>query len=229
MTRRASARVAGFAFLVYIAVSLAGMSLSSRAAGGDSAPAEKLASIARHAGDVRAAVLLDLAGCFCALVLAVSLYVITRETDPNLSLLILVFRAGEGVIGALSLPRGVGRLWLATASGPAAPDPAAANVLATVLLKLPSWNMPIGASFFAVGSLVFSYLLVRGRLVPAALGWLGLLASVLIVVSLPLQLVGILEGTFTQGMWFPMLAFELILAFWLIVKGAAMPPGRQSA
>jgi hypothetical protein len=29
-------------------------------------------------------------------------------------------------------------------------------------------------------------------------------------------------------MWFPMLAFEVTLALWLIIKGAAMPPRRQS-
>ena len=90
-------------------------------------------------------------------------------------------------------------------------------------------NTTISATFFAVGGTFFAYLLLRGRIVPVALAWLGVLASILVVVCLPLQLVGILQGAITDVMWFPMLAFEVLLALWLIIKGAARPPRRQSA
>ena len=229
MTRRTNARVAGFAFLLYIVASFTGMILSGRAGDGEGAAA-KLAGIAQHATDVRVAILLFMVGNFCALVLAVTLYSITRDQDPDLALMVLVCRTAEGVIGGASLSRTAGRLWLATAAGADAPDPAASAALGAVLLKLPSWNTEIGATFFAVGSLVFSYLLLRGRMVPAVLAWLGLLASILVVVCLPLQLAGILTGLITDLMWLPMLAFEVPLALWLIIKGvAAAPPRRQSA
>jgi hypothetical protein len=228
MTRRTNARVAGFAFLLYIVTSFTGMILSGRVGDGEGAAA-KLAGIAQHATDVRVAILLFMVGNFCALVLAVTLYSITRDQDPDLALMVLVCRTAEGVIGGASLSRTAGRLWLATAAGADAPDPAATAALGAVLLKLPSWNTEIGATFFAVGSLVFSYLLLRGRMVPAALAWLGLLASILVVVCLPLQLAGILTGLITDLMWLPMLAFEVPLALWLIIKGVAAPPRRQSA
>jgi hypothetical protein len=218
--------VAGFTFLVYIAAALTGMVLSSRASSGEGTAA-RLAHIAQHATDMRVAFVLELVGCFCALVLAVTLYSITRDQDPDLALLALTCRVAEGVIGGL--PRMLGRLWLATAAGADAPDPAAANALGAFLLKLPSWDSDIAATFFAVGSTLFAYLLLRGRIVPVALAWLGVLASILVVVCLPLQLTGILGSPITDLMWIPMLAFELLLAFWFIVKGAAMPPRRQSA
>ena len=227
MTRRTNARVAGFTFLFYIAVGLTALVLSNRAAGGEGTTAQ-LASIAGHASEVRAAVLLELLGCFSALVLAVTLYSITRDEDRDLAMLVLVFRTAEGVIGAVSLPRTLGGLWLATAARPDAPDPAATTALAATLLKLPSWSATLTATFFAVGSTVFAYLLLRGRMVPAALAWIGVLASILILVCLPLQLVGILRGPITQLMWLPMLAFEVPLALWLLTKGVAMPR-RQSA
>jgi hypothetical protein len=50
------------------------------------------------------------------------------------------------------------------------------------------------AIFFAVGSLLFSWLLLRGRMIPVPLAWLGVLASVLLVVILPLQLAGLFDG-----------------------------------
>ena len=225
MTRTTNARVAGFTFLFYIAVALTAMILSSRAASGVDTAA-KLAHIAQHASDMRVAFVLDLLSCFCALVLAVTLYSITRDQDPDLALLALTCRVAEGVIGAVSLPSTLGRLWLATAAGADAPDPAAANALGAVLLKLPSWDSDIAATFFAVGSTLFAYLLLRGRIVPVALAWLGLLASILVVVCLPLQLVGILSGPIVKLMWIPMLAFEVPLGLWLLIKGAAMPPRR---
>ncbi len=228
MTRRTNARVAGFTFLIYIAVALTGMVLLNRAASGEGTAA-KLAGIAQHASDVRLGLVLELLGCFCALVLAVTLYAITRDQDPDLAMLALTFRVAEGVIGAVSLPRSAGKLWLATAAGTDAPDPAAASALGAFLLKLPSWSANISATFFAVGSTLFAYLLLRGRMVPVALAWLGVLASILVLVCLPLELVGILRGAIANIMWFPMLAFEVLLSLWLIIKGAAMPPRRQSA
>jgi hypothetical protein len=228
MTRRTNARIAGFTFFFYIAVALTGMVLSDRAARGEGTAA-KLAGIARHASDVRVASVLEMLGCFSALVLAVTLYSITRDQDPDLAMLALTCRVAEGVIGAVSLPRTLGKLWLATAAGPDAPDPASANALGAFLLKLPGWNSTIGATFFAVGSTLFAYLLLRGRMVPVALAWLGVLASILIVAGLPLQLVGILPDLITQLMWLPMLAFEVLLGLWLIIKGVAMPPRMQSA
>ncbi|HEU5179876.1 MAG TPA: DUF4386 family protein [Candidatus Polarisedimenticolia bacterium] len=86
-----------------------------------------------------------------------------------------------------------------------------------------------GAIFFSVGSTIFAWLLLRGRMVPGVLGWLGVLASVLLVVVLPLQRAGAMGGPgswasmLTWGIWFPMLIFEIWLAIYLIVRGAAEP------
>ncbi len=226
MTRRTNARVAGFTFLFYIAVAMTGMILANRATSGEGTAA-KLANIAQHATSARVAVVLELLGCFSALVLAVTLYAITRDQDPDLAMLAMICRVAEGVIGADLLARPLGRLWLATASGPDSPDPASANALAAVLLKLPGgWS--INAIFFSVGSLLFSFLLLRGRMIPVGLAWLGVVASILAVGVLPLELVGVLSGPITQLVWLPMLVFEVTFALWLLIKGVARPPRNQA-
>lgn len=97
--------------------------------------------------------------------------------------------------------------------------------------------VPVGepAIFFAVGSTIFSWLLLRGRLIPQALAWLGVLASVLLVVILPLQVAGLFGGStnwsasVTWLVWLPMLVFEVVLALWLLIKGVAMPAARNVA
>jgi hypothetical protein len=87
--------------------------------------------------------------------------------------------------------------------------------------------MALTATFFAVGSTLFSYLLLKGRLIPIPLAWLGVIASVLLVVGLPLQLAGFLGGPVVSYMWLPMLAFEIPLALWLLInKGVAVPAAR---
>ena len=226
MTRTTNAKVAGFSFLLYIAAALSGMILFGRASTGEGVAA-RLASLAQHATQARVAFLLELTGCVCALVLAVTLWAITRDEDPDLAMGILVCRAGEGVIGVVAMENMLGRIWLATATGADAPDPAAAAALGAVLFQLP--DKAIGAFLFALGSTAFAYLLLRGRMIPTALAWIGVVASVLLVIALPLELAGFLRGPLAAAIWFPMLAFEVPLGFWLMIKGVAMPARRQPA
>src|SRR5262245_50166967 len=100
MTRRANARIAGVAFLAYIALGIPAMVLMGRATSGEGVAAQ-LASVAQHAMDVRLSVVLDMFASFMALVLGVTLYALTRDQDPDLAMLGLTFRVGEGVVGGI--------------------------------------------------------------------------------------------------------------------------------
>jgi len=92
---------------------------------------------------------------------------------------------------------------------------------------MPGASVPIGSIFFAVGSLIFSYLLLRGRMVPVSIAWLGVLASGLLTVTLPLQLAGFNTGPLTgYSQWLPALVFQIVLALWLLIKGVATPATR---
>jgi hypothetical protein len=90
------------------------------------------------------------------------------------------------------------------------------------------------AIFFAVGSTLFSWLLLRGRMIPVALARLGVFASLLLVVILPLQRAGLLGGaagwssSLTWLIWLPMLVFEVGLALWFLVKGVAAPASNRT-
>jgi len=162
------ARVAGFTFLFYIAAGITSLILADQPQMTD---------------------VLSLLTSLSALVLGVTLYMITREQGPALAMLALTCRVVEAIPGE-------------------------------------------SAFFFAVGSTLFSWLLLRGRMIPVALAWLGVLASVLLVVILPLQLAGLFGGptnwseSVTWLVWLPMLVYEVTLALWLLIKGVAMPIAR---
>jgi hypothetical protein len=225
MTRTTNARIAGFTFLAYIAAGLTSMAVFARATRGEDM-AEKLATIAQHATDVGVLVLLGLAQSFAAIVLAVTLHAITREEDPDLASAGLACRLGEGLLGSLAVPSLLALRWLATDNRVGGPEAGAAHVLGAYLLR---GDVAFTATFFAVGSTLFSYLLLRGRMIPVPLAWLGVVASVLLVVGLPLQLAGFLAGPILSLLWLPMLAFEVPLAFWLLFKGVAAPAGIRLA
>lgn len=215
MTRRVSARVAGFTFLVYIAAGIASMVLFGQAAGGQGVAA-RLQAIAQHATEMGLVVILGLLQSLSALVLSVTLYAITREQDADLALLALACRVAEGVVGAAGLSRTLALVRLATTTAADASGEAAAHALGAHLLR---GDMALTATFFAVGSALFCYLLLRGRMIPVPLAWLGVVASALLVVVLPLQLAGFLRGPITLVAWLPMLAFEVPFALWLILRG----------
>ena len=219
MTRTTNARIAGFTYLFYAAIGICIELLMHQARGGGS-DAAKLASIGVHATDVRLEILIKLLESFSAFVLAVTLYGITRDQDHELAMLVLVCRVAEGVLGSVNIPSYLGLLWLAKAEGgPSAPDIPTTNALRAFLM-MPGPSVPIGAIFFAVGSLIFSWLLLRGRMVPVSMAWLGVLASGLLTVVLPLQLAGFSTGPLTgYYQWLPALVFQVVLGLWLLIKG----------
>lgn len=227
MTRKTNARLAGIAFLFYIVSGLTSLALSSRTISGQGTAA-KLASIAQHATLVRLDVLLILCGFMSAVVLGVTLYALTRDEDRDLALLGLICRATEGVNAVAGAIATLRLLAVATASTAAVGvDAAAVNALGGSMLGQGGWSGNIGAICFVLGSTFFSYLFVRARSIPLPLAWLGLLASLLLLVTLPIGLLGFIEVGFL--MWLPMLVFEIAFALWLIIKGVKPPASRQAA
>ena len=173
MTDTTNSRVAGVAFLVYIATGIGSMALAGRPS---------------------VTAVLSLVMSLSALALGVTLYAITRQQDRDLAMLGLTCRVVEAVS-----------------------------------------DSQVAAIFFAVASTIFSWLLLRGGMIPVALARLGVTASVALVIILPLQRAGLWSGatswsaSATWLVWLPMLVFELMLAAWFIIKGVARPTPRHSS
>jgi hypothetical protein len=212
MNSTANARVAGLAYLTYMAAGASNEFLMGRATDATGAAAT-LARIAGHVTDVRVAILLTLVEAFCALVLAVTLYGITRDQDHELAMLALACRVAEGVIGSGGVPRRLELLRLAHAP---IVTGAATNALEASVLAPAA---PLGAIFFAVGSAIFAWLLLRGRMIPVPLAWLGVGSSALLVVGVPLELAGWATGPWTVYQWLPAMVFTFVLGLWLLIKG----------
>ena len=75
--------------------------------------------------------------------------------------------------------------------------------------------MAVGKIVFALGALMFYYLLYQGRLIPRWISGFGIFAAVAYVTS------GVIAmfGTTLDILLMPMLVQEMVMAVWLIVKG----------
>lgn len=217
MTRATNARLAGTTFLLYIVLGLASLILFDRASGGADTTA-RLETLAAHLTPARISLLLGLFTGFVALTLAVTLYALTESVDPHLALLAMLCRVVEGVMAAVSAVASCALLALATNQFPLPPE--SRTAFASVLLHSDPWFVGTSAFAFAVGSTLFTALFLRGRVVPAPLAWLGLVASLLLVILLPAQQVGHLPRWVVTWMWIPMLLFEVPCGLWLIATGA---------
>lgn len=217
MTRSTNARLAGFLFLFYIAVAMPSTIWFSSAMSGEGIAAQ-LESLAQSAPQVRWGILLALLGVLTAWALAVALNAITRDQDRELALLAMACRFAEGTLAAAVPLAMLGLLWISGASTPDAPDGVAGHALAALLMKMRGFGYNLAAAVFAVGSTIFAYLFLRARSIPVPLAWLGILASLLLVVGLPGRLVGWVPGSVEMLMWLPMLGFEVTLGLWLLVR-----------
>jgi hypothetical protein len=229
LTRNTNARIAGVTYLFYAAIGICSELLmhQARGSGGDAAT---VARLGQYATNVRLTILIVLLESLSAFVLGVTLYGITRDEGRELAVLALSCRVAEGILGTLSIPGYLGLLWLAKAGvGTVAPDVPTTNALRAFLL-MPGASVPIGSIFFAVGSTIFSWLLLRGRMVAVSIAWLGVFASGLLAVTLPLQLAGFPTGPLSgYAQWLPALIFQVALALWLLIKGVATPATKRPA
>ena len=226
MTRNTNARIAGLAYLFYIVVGLSNEVLSSRAMSGETITT-KLEHIAEYSTDVRIAVILKLCECFAAIVLGVALYGITRDEDRELAIVGLICRVAEGLFIVSLIPTALGLVSLAArGTSVGVVDAGGTNALGAFLQRPDGL---IGAIFFAAGTGIFSYLMLRGRMVPVALAWWGLLSSVVLVIGLPLQLAGFFTGRLANYQWAPALVFAPVFALWLLIKGVVTPPRAVSS
>lgn len=222
-SNRYAPRVAGFSFLFLIATVLASGWLWGKVhtANGIS---DTLASIGENAARVRISLLLSIVAGITTLVLAAMLHAIVAHEDRNLAILALSCRAVEGGLYAVGV---LATLALLSLSPDHRGDASSAGVLAGQLIDLRQTSTNIGATFFAAGSTLYSYLLFKARSIPVPLSLTGLIGSLIILVGEPWQTAfGRRASSPPAVIWIPIFVFEISTGVWLLRNGVRkMPDG----
>jgi hypothetical protein len=142
---------------------------------------------------VRLSILIVVLECVSALVLAVTLYGITRVEDHELAVLAWCVALPK----ACSVRSESRTTWDCCGWRSRKRDGRSRhphNKRAAYISADAGPERPHRCDLLCRGSLIFSYLLLRGRMVPVSIAWLGVFASGLLAVALPLQLAGFPTG-----------------------------------
>ena len=216
MTQRAEGKLAGYAYLAYIVFAMSAAVLSGQTtAGADTS--QMLSTLRSNIAIAQVTVLLDLLQIVCAVVLAVTLYRLSRTVDATLALLAMAFRFGEGLAGFMPLLGKLELMKLATDSNPLCASSAGCLVVAGEIYNRP--DDLFGQFCFVVGGFLFAYLLFAGRLIPRWMAWTGVITIGLQLVCVPLYVATLLPGRIVNWLWFPILLYEVPLGIWLIRRG----------
>lgn len=221
---RRTAIVAGVFFLLTEVTAIAGVLLYGSVLG---TPDFIVSTTADDTG-VRAGAFLEVLLAIAVVGTAVTLYPIVKRQNEGMALGHVAGRLIEATIiavGAISL------LAVMTmrdhVAGTTGAESAAAVTVGQSLVAIHDWTFVFGPKLaLGVNTVLLAYLMYRSRLVPRAIAVLGLVGGSLIFASGTAVLFGLYEDLSIPGVAAaaPVLAWELSVATWMIVKGFKPSP-----
>ena len=220
-------RLSGILLLLVLVSSIIAAGLASGVDPVDSynVPPDRVADVLQRVAENKdqhmAEIGFDLLSYVFTVALAGVLYVTFSPKNRLLALLgTLGLTSGGVILAAHDIPHFV-LPWIAeefvSASGAEA---VALQNAGTVVLMTAMWGLSVGITFLGLGILLYGILLVKSKSVPPILGWLGVIAGILITFGVWLPRFDVtLYPTFVilaspVGIW------QLGLGIWLTIKGA---------
>ena len=218
---RIYARVAGFAYLLIIIISILNANFVDSiliVPGNDALTANNI-----MANDLLFRI--GIAGVIIiyssVVLLSLSLYVILKTVNKNLALLALILRSGEAILGCSTvLISFIVLLLLNDQSYSTAFETEQLQAIVGVFLNVRTAGLYIVLIFVGLGGTVFCYLFYKSKYVPRILAAWGIFTYISMLI---LSCVSILLPNHPAMIEIILYAlgtlFELIFGFWLVIKG----------
>ena len=233
-----AARIVGATYLVTDATSIYGIFVrSSLIVSGDAA--RTASNIVAHSQFFRGGIVCDLLTGAGIVLLNLGFYTLLSPVNRNLARLGAMFRLVEVCIGiVIALMSLVVLSILGGDRYMQSFDSGQRDALAQLFVGAQATGYLIALMFVGLGSTTYMYLLTRSRYIPNVLAMLGLVGSALILLFalgrlvFPGQSAAVIAalrtlptaGTVILGIIaLPILAFEIILGLWLLIKGVRVP------
>lgn len=218
-SQRHAAKVVGFTYLLALVTScfaefyVRGNLIADNVA-------QTAQNILAHEQLFRLGIVASLTTFVADVVLLTALYVVLWPVNRNLALLAAFWRLIETAAIAVSALDDLDVLRLLSGAdyvGALEAD----RLLAPARLSIGAHHdaYQLGLLFFGFGSTVFCYLWFQSKYIPRALAGLGVLASLLVAISVFLFIIfPNLERIASPWCYAPIFFFELIIGFWLLIK-----------
>jgi hypothetical protein len=181
--------------------------------------ANTLREISNNSTGHRASLVLDWVSYIAMIGLAGSLYVLFQSRQKALALLGTLFLVSASSVLIVHDMINMALTSVAKLSVTAGAEEAVAlQAIGASMITTAKWGVSTGFTCFAVGTLLYSALMVISGALPRALGWLGIVASVL---TMGTWLPRIDDGLdpFAMALFVPMILWLLGIGFWLLLRG----------
>jgi len=148
--------------------------------------------------------------------LAIMLFIIFSPYNLILGIVCIIFRIGEGLIQYINEPNYWGLLKIAKQySGTSGAEKPSLSELARTIFKTKDTRFKFAMICWSIGTLAYSIVIVTYDVVPQIIGWLGIVASILVGFGTAIKLVKPKFKFEVIGALFAML-FEVIIGGWLL-------------
>jgi hypothetical protein len=221
---RRTAVVAGIFYLLTEVTAIGGMLLYGSVLG----TREFIVSASADDTSVLAGAFLEVLLAIAVVGSAVTLYPVVRRVNEGMALGYVAGRLIEATIisvGAISLLAVV--TMQRDLSGTTGAEATAAVTVGQSLVAVHDWTFLFGPKLaLGVNTVLLAYLMYRSRLVPRVIAVIGLVGGSLVFASGTAVLFGLYEDLSIVGVVAaaPVLAWELSVAVWMIVKGFRPSP-----
>ena len=217
------ARIAGFVYLLLIALYMGGQFLIDHVVGtGDFA--QRLARIVEGQTLYRIGLVLQLLASVFTVLLAYALYVVVRPVNERIARLALYFRLAEAFSGVTAF---ISFGTLALQSDPKylqALGIAQLEALVGFTKSVDFVSFNTATLFFSFGSILFFHLFAKTRYIPRVLSVFGVFASVVTLLTSIGNLVFPASADMLQFGWAPIFLAEITTGLWLLVRGVRVEP-----
>lgn len=209
-------QICGFLFLFILLTSMLSQFLAGAVLDSGDVPGT-LSKVAENDKKFRLGVVIDLISHVSIIALAGLLYLAFSPYNQPLALIGTLWRVAEGTIIALAEVSNFVLLDVSqkstTASGAQA---IALESMGQFVISVGESGYKIGLVFLVFGSLMYAILFVTSGAVPLALGWFGVIASILAAGGIFLNLV---NPNLSMVSFMIMIPYEIVLGFWLLLRG----------
>ena len=151
------------------------------------------------------------------IVLTLLLFIAFSPYSLVLGIVWLIFRTGEGLIQFINEPNYWGLLNIARQySVSSGAEKKSLSDLARSIFKTKDYRFKFAMSCWSIGTLAFSIVLVTSGVVPTIIGWLGIVASILVGFWNGIKIVKLNVKDFSAIGSLSAILFEIIIGGWLL-------------
>jgi hypothetical protein len=182
-------------------------------------PDDDLQKISRNPRKFQIGIVLALIEHGCVIALTTLLFIAFSPYNILLGIVLLIFRMGEGLIQFYNEPSYWGLLNIAGQySGSSGAERTSLSELARAIFKAKDTRFKFAMICWSIGTLAYSIVLVTSEAVPAIIGWIGIVASILVGLSTGIKLAKLNVRDFTSIGGLSAILFEVIIGGWLLLS-----------